>query len=73
MTDTEMYKTICSKRFDELREDVQGTTKEVNMLNAIVTNGLSHRVRRIERLLWGMIATAGGWLIKEVLVHIFGS
>jgi len=50
-------------RFDKVESLVGNNTTAIGKLTAIVTNGLSHRVKRIEALLW---AAAGGILLVAV-------
>ncbi|MHA1302129.1 MAG: hypothetical protein ACTSPI_00305 [Candidatus Heimdallarchaeaceae archaeon] len=43
------YELFCAPRFSTLEDDIKETTKAVNRLNAILTNGLQERVKYLEK------------------------
>ena len=43
------YETFCAPRFDSIESNVKDTTKAMNDLNAIVTNGLEDKVKHLEK------------------------
>ncbi len=55
------YETICKDRFD--RHD-----EKIDDLMVTVKNGLSHRVKRIDRLMWLMMSIVVAKFITEFFV-----
>ena len=43
------YETFCAPRFNTMESNLKDTTKAVNDLNAIVTNGLEDKVEHLEK------------------------
>ena len=43
------YETFCAPRFNSMESNLKDTTKAVNDLNAIVTNGLEDKVEHLEK------------------------
>ena len=43
------YETFCAPRFNTMESNLKETTKAVNDLNAIVTNGLEDKVEHLEK------------------------
>jgi len=52
------YETFCAPRFTSIEGDIKNTTKAVNELNTIVTNGLEDKVKDLKiqsRWLMGLL------------------
>ena len=65
--DRQFYKDVCEKRFDYHQKSIDKVDETVDKLMVIVENGLTQRVKRIDKLIW-LIAVV---VIGKVIVDIF--
>ena len=63
------YDKFCKDRFDRQERRLDGVVNAVNTLITKVENGLSTRVRRIDRLMWVLI---GAIIVEAIARRIFG-
>jgi len=59
--ETNFYEVHCKYRFNKLEE-------KVDELAVIVKNGLSHRVKRIDRLMWFTVSLVVAKFVSEFFV-----
>ena len=55
MNDQEYYEKFCKDRFDRQEHRLDGVVNAVNSLITKVENGLTHRTKRIEKLIYAII------------------
>ena len=67
MGDPNFYQAVCEKRFDDHDKKINTVDEKVDKLTVIVSNGLSSRVKRIDRLMWLLI----GAILAEAIVGRF--
>ena len=63
------YDKICKDRFDGHDRRLDSVVSAVNRLITRVENGLSHRTKRIERLMWILIT---GIVVEAIITRMFG-
>ena len=63
------YDKICRDRFDKLEKRHDQVVNAVNSLITKVENGLTHRTKRIEKLIWVIIT---GIVVEGIITRIFG-
>ena len=68
MDNNDWYKNVCEKRFDDHQRTIDIVDKKVDDLITTVNNGLSSRVKRIDRLMWLLIT---GIILEAVIGRIF--
>ena len=68
MGDQDFYKNVCEKRFDDHTEALKAVDIKVDNLMVVVNNGLSSRVKRIDKLIWLIAAVVVGKIIVEVFI-----
>ncbi len=61
MAETNFYKDFCKDRFDTDEE-------KIDTLMITVQNGLSHRMKRIERMQWLIASIVIGKIVVEFFV-----
>lgn len=64
------YKNLCEKKFDKLEADGQRREDKIDTLTAIVTNGLSDGVKRLQKLVWGILGALGVGAISLITMLI---
>ena len=67
MSEGDNYDKWCKDRFDRHEVRLDGVVGAVNDLITKVDNGLTHRVKRIDKLIW-LIAVV---VIGKVIVDLF--
>ena len=67
MTEQEMYNNFCKDRFDGHDKRLDSAVGAINALTVKIDNGLTNRVKRIDKLIW-LIAVV---VIGKVIVDIF--
>lgn len=70
--DLTTYKAICEPIMTEIKATQKEHGEKLDVINAIVTNGLSHRVKRIERYIGIGVLGLFGYLAERILSHFLG-
>ena len=62
------YDLKCKERFDGHDKKLEELDGKVDALMIIVENGLSHRVKRIDKLIWLIAAVVIGKIVVEAFI-----
>jgi len=74
---SDMYLAHCERKFADIDLQLQhpdyglaANAVSIHEVKTIVTNGLSHRVERIEKILWGVAGATILTLVTVILQHL---
>ena len=62
------YDRFCKARFDGNEKKIDTVDGKVDDLTVIVSNGLSDRVKKIDRMIWVLIGTI---IVESIIGRIF--
>jgi len=68
MTEHEMYKDFCKDRFDGHDKRIDSLVSAVDNLRVTVNNGLTSRVKRIDKLIWLITAVVIGKVVIDIFI-----
>ena len=61
---------FCEKQFSDIKATIHEHGDEIKHHGEMLKNGISHRLKRVEWLMWTLIAGGGVFILKEALTKI---